>query len=278
MKQSKRSVIIKSICVIVLLGWTLFPVYWMSSLSIRVDKELISSLSLIPKSFTLEHFISLFEKNNFSVAVINSLQITIISLAFSLFFGLACAYILARARFRYKLKGSMLFWVLLVRIIPPIAFALPLYIMMNNLGILNTKIPLILSHILINIPFIIWFMISFFSGLPEEIEESAEIDGATEFQLFIKIVLPLVFPGITAVAILSFMTSWNEYLYGVIFVQSPSNFTIPLSLATLNSEQELAQWGSIAAGGIVSLIPIAIFVIFAQNFLIQGLSSGAVKE
>jgi len=278
MKQSKPSLIFKTICIIVLLGWTLFPIYWMISLSIRVDKELISSLSLIPKSFTLEHFVSIFERNDFSVAVTNSLQVTVISLILSLFFGLACAYILARARFRYKLKGSMLFWVLLVRIIPPIAFALPLYIMMNNLGILNTKVPLILSHILINIPFIIWFMISFFSGLPEEIEESAEIDGATEFQLFLMIVLPLVLPGITAVAILSFMTSWNEYLYGVIFVQSPSNFTIPLSLATLNSEQELAQWGSIAAGGIVSLIPIAIFVIFAQNFLLQGLSSGAVKE
>ena len=278
MKQSNRSIIFKTVCIIVLLSWTLFPVYWMLSLSIRVDKELISSLSLVPKSFTLEHFISLFEKNNFSVAVINSLQVTLISLAFSLFFGLACAYILSRARFRYKLKGAMLFWVLLVRIIPPIAFALPLYILMNNMGILNSKAPLILSHILINIPFIIWFMISFFAGLPEEIEESAEIDGATEFQLFIRIVLPLVLPGITAVAILSFMTSWNEYLYGVIFVQSPSNFTIPLSLATLNSEQELAQWGSIAAGGIVSLIPIAVFVIFAQNFLLQGLSSGAVKE
>lgn len=278
MKQSKRTIILRSVCIIVLLSWTLFPVYWMMSLSIREGRELISSLALIPKSFTVEHFISLFERNNFSVAVMNSLQVTLISLAFSLFFGLACAYILARARFRYKLKGSMLFWVLLVRIIPPIAFALPLYIMMNNLGILSTKIPLILSHILINIPFIIWFMISFFASLPEEIEESAEIDGATEFQLFIRIVLPLVLPGITAVAILSFMTSWNEYLYGVIFVQSPSNFTIPLSLATLNSEQELAQWGSIAAGGIVSLIPIAIFVIFAQNFLIQGLSSGAVKE
>lgn len=278
MKQSRSSIIFKSICVIVLLGWTLFPVYWMLSLSVREDQELISSLSLLPRSFTVDHFITLFERNNFSVAVVNSLQVTLISLSFSLFFGLACAYILARARFRYKLKGSMLFWVLLVRIIPPIAFALPLYIMMNNLGILSTKAPLILSHILINIPFIIWFMISFFAGLPEEIEESAEIDGATEFQLFIRIVLPLVLPGITAVAILSFMTSWNEYLYGVIFVQSPSNFTIPLSLSTLNSEQELAQWGSIAAGGIISLIPIAIFVIFAQNFLIQGLSSGAVKE
>ena len=278
MKQSKRSITIKAVLIFLLMIWTLFPIYWMLSLAVRVDKELISSLSLIPKSFTLDHFVSLFEKNNFSVAVINSLQITIISLIFSLFFGLACAYILARQRFKYKLKGTTLFWVLLVRIIPPISFALPLYIMMNNLGILNSKIPLILSHILINIPFIIWFMISFFANLSKEIEESASIDGATEFQTFTRIVLPLMLPGITAVAILSFMTSWNEYLYGVIFVQSPSSFTIPLSLATLNSEQELAQWGRIAAGGIVSLVPIALFVIFAQNFLIQGLSSGAVKE
>jgi len=278
MMQSKRNIIIKAVSIIVLLCWTLFPFYWMMSLSIRVDTELMTSLPLIPQSFILDHFISLFVRNNFSVAVINSLQVTLISLFFALCFGLACAYIMARARFQFKLKGFMLFWVLMVRIIPPIAFALPLFIMMNNLGILHTKLPLILSHILINIPFIIWFMISIFSVLPEEIEESAEIDGATEFQLFIRIVLPLALPGIAAVAILSFMTSWNEYLYSLIFVQSPSNFTIPLILSTMNSEQELTQWGSVAAGGLLSLIPIAVFVIFAQNFLLQGLSSGAIKE
>ena len=149
---------------------------------------------------------------------------------------------------------------------------------MNRIGLLGTKIPIILAHILITLPYIIWFLISFFAGLPEEIEESAKVDGAGEWTVFLKIVLPLVAPGITAAAILSFMTSWNEYIFGVIFVQSPKNFTIPLALATLNSEQELAQWGSIAAGGIISLIPILLFVIFAQNYLISGLSSGSVKE
>jgi len=278
MHKNKRRRILRGICSAVILIWTLFPVYWMISLSIRDDAELIKSLSLFPGSFTVKHFMQLFIRNKFSVAILNSLYVTLVSLAFSLVMGLTCSYILSRARFRYKIKGPMLFWVLLVRIIPPIAFALPLYIMMNKFGLLNTKIPVIMAHILVNIPFIIWFMMGFFSGLPEEVEESAEIDGASDMQLFVKIVLPLVMPGITAVAILSFMTSWNEYLYGVIFVQSPSNFTIPLSLSTLNSEQELAQWGSIAAGGLISLVPIALFVIFAQNFLIQGLSSGAVKE
>jgi len=278
MKKPLRTRIFRWIILIVLLAWTLFPIYWMLSLSIRDGAELSGELSLFPKSFSLEHFRDLFVNKNFGVAIANSLIVTCSSLAISMVFGLCCSYILARARFRFAMKGPMLFWALLLRILPPIAFALPLYIMFNDMGLLSTKIPVILAHTLINIPFIVWFMITFFENLPVEVEESAAIDGATENQLFTRIVLPQVLPGITAVGILSFMTSWNEYLYGVIFVNSPSQFTIPLTLATLNSEQELAQWGNIAAGGVISLIPIALFVIFAQNFLIAGLSNGAVKE
>ena len=260
------------------MGWTLFPIYWMASLAIRSKEELFSSLGLLPHSFSLEHFADLFKTKAFDVAILNSLQVTVISLLLSLLFGMSCAYILARARFRFRLKGAMLFWVLLLRILPPIAFALPLYILMADAGLLSSKIPLILSHLLINIPFIVWFMITFFEALPIEVEESAAVDGASEHQLFSRIVLPQVLPGLTAVSILSFMTSWNEYLYAAIFVQSPSQFTIPLALSTLNSEQELTQWGNIAAGGMISLVPITLFVLFAQNFLIVGLSGGAVKE
>ena len=278
LKGSVPRRIVKILVVSVFIAWTLFPFLWMLSLSIRSGGELFGALNVFPQSFSLEHFSTLFAGKEFGTAVTNSLIVTMVSLALALAFGLACAYILARARFKFKMKGAMLFWVLLLRILPPIAFALPLYIMMSDAGLLSTRIPLILSHLLINIPFIIWFMISFFEALPLEVEESASVDGASEDQLFRRIVLPQVLPGLTAVSILSFMTSWNEYLYGAIFIQSPSQFTIPLTLATLNSEQELTQWGVIAAGGIVSLIPIALFVIFAQNFLITGLSGGAVKE
>lgn len=270
--------LIKTPVLLIILIWTLFPIYWMVSLAIRGPAELSTALSLWPKSFTLEHFSQMFSKNGFGVSLMNSLRVTFLSLLLALIIGLCCAYILARVRYRYRFRGPLMFWVLLVRILPPIAFALPLYIMMNRVGLLGTRIPLTLAHVLINLPFIVWFMLSFFASVPEEMEESAKIDGANEFQLFVRIVLPLVLPGISAGAILSFMTSWNEYLYGAIFVQSPSQFTIPLLLATLNSEQELAQWGSIAAGGVISLIPILLFVVFAQNYLIQGLSSGAVKE
>ena len=269
---------VKYLILSLFLVWTLFPIYWMFSLAIREKGELFGALSLVPRSFSFEHFVDLFKTKAFGLSIVNSLTVTLISLSLALALGLACAYILARARFRFKLKGAMLFWVLLLRILPPIAFALPLYILMSDAGLLSTKIPLILSHLLINIPFIVWFMITFFEALPVEVEESAAVDGASEQQLFLRIVLPQVLPGLTAVAILSFMTSWNEYLYSAIFVQSPRNFTIPLTLSTLNREQELTQWGNIAAGGVLSLVPIAIFVLFAQNFLIAGLSGGAVKE
>jgi ABC-type glycerol-3-phosphate transport system permease component len=149
---------------------------------------------------------------------------------------------------------------------------------MNKFGIINSKVPIILAHVLLNLPFVIWFMITFFSNISVELEESAKIDGASEFIVFKKIILPLVLPGIAAVTIFSFMTSWNEYLYSVIFVQSPSQFTIPLSLATFNSEQELTSWGKVAAGGVVSMLPVLFFTLFMQKYLISGLSSGAIKE
>lgn len=276
--MKKRFSVIKLLVIAFLLVWTLFPVYWMVSLSIRDQSELRSSIPLFPLSFTPEHFIRLFAERDFLTATLNSLQVTVISVLISLILGLGVAYVLSRYRLRIKPSGFLGFWIFMIRVLPPIAFAIPLYIMMTNAKLIQTKVPIISAHILINLTFIIWFMITFFKALPIEMEESAMLDGATEWQILIRIVMPLVMPGVASVTILSFMTSWNEYLYGVIFVQKPANFTIPLVLATMNSEQELAEYGLIAAGGIVSLLPVLLFVIFAQKYLISGLSSGAVKE
>ena len=126
-----------------------------------------------------------------------------------------------------------------MRVLPPVAFTIPLYTMFSKIGLLNTKIPVTLACVLINVPLIIWFLISFFQDLPEEIEESARVDGATEMQMFLKIVLPLVAPGIAAVAMLSFMYAWNEYTYTVIFTAArtttPSPWPCPCSTARTTS-------------------------------------------
>lgn len=262
----------------VLLLVALFPIYWLVAMAIRPTDEMKGHISLIPQTLTGEHFAQLLTQEGFGQAIINSLQTTGVSLVISLLVGICAAYIIARRRFRFGLKKPLTYWVLLVRVLPPVAFTIPLYIMFNKLGVLNTKIPVMLACVLINVPLIIWFLISFFQDLPEEVEESAKVDGATEWQLFRKIVLPLVAPGIAAVAMLSFMYAWNEYTYTVIFTRSPSNYTVPLALALLNTEDSLTNFGLVAAGGVISVIPITLFVIFAQNYLISGLSSGAVKE
>lgn len=257
---------------------SVFPNYWLLAISTRPMDEMRGKISLIPENFTLQHFAVLFTQKDFSRALINSAQVSLVSLVFSLAFGICAAYVLTRQRFRFRAKAPLNFWILIVRILPPVAFTIPLYTMFNRMGILNTKIPPVMSCILINIPFIIWFMISFFQKLPEDIEKSARIDGASEWQLFTKIVLPLVVPGIAAVTMLSFLYAWNEYTYSIIFVQSPKNYTVPLTLATLNSDDSLTNFGLVAAGGIMSVLPVLGFIIFAQNYLIAGLSGGAVKE
>ena len=268
----------KGVCCAVILLVTLFPIYWLVAMAIRPTSEMTGQISIIPHSLTMEHFVQLFVEKGFGQAILNSLQTTAISLVLSLVIGLCTAYIIARSRFRLQIKRPLTYWILLVRVLPPVAFTIPLYTMFSKLGILNTKIPPTMACVLINVPLIVWFMISFFQDLPEDIEESAQIDGATEWQLFRKIVLPLVAPGIASVAMLSFMYAWNEYTYSIIFVQSPTNYTVPLALAVLNTEDNLTNFGLVAAGGVISVIPITLFVIFAQNYLISGLSSGAVKE
>lgn len=280
MKTKKRiGFVLKGLATAALLLAALFPIYWMATIAVRENGEISGTgmIPLLPQSFTLEHFKRLFAEKNFAQALQNSAVVTLISMGISLAFGIACAYVLARRRFSFRGKTGLTYWVLLVRVLPPITFAVPLYVMFSRMGWLNSLIPEICACIFVNIPLTIWFLVSFFQELPLELEESAKIDGATEWQLFLRIVLPLVLPGIAAVAMLSFVYAWNEYTYSVIFVQSPGNYTVPLSLAILNTEDNILQYGLVAAGSIISIIPMALFVIFAQKYLIAGLSSGAVK-
>ena len=256
--NEKRRAILNCVIAVIIAIIFLFPIYWLLAMAVRPTDEMRGRIPLLPQSLTAGHFAQLFTAEGFGQAIVNSLQTTFSSLILSLLAGVCAAYVL--------------------RVLPPVAFTIPLYIMFNRLGVLNTKLPVSLACVLINVPLIIWFLISFFQDLPEEVEESAKVDGATEWQLFVRIVLPLVAPGIAAVAMLSFMYAWNEYTYTVIFTRSPANNTVPLALALLNTEDSLTNFGLVAAGGVISVIPITLFVIFAQNYLISGLSSGAVKE
>lgn len=270
--------IAKVIAGIVIAFVTLFPLYWLFLISFRDSNAIKDGISLVPTGLITSNYVELFTRKGFDVALRNSLINASIALVFSLVLGVCMAYILARKRFHAPFKQPLTIWVLIVRVLPPVAFVVPLYTMFTRLGFMGSRVPIILSCMLINIPLIIWFIISFFENLPESIEESAKIDGAGELQLFTRIVLPLVLPGVAAVAMLSFLYAWNEYTYSVILTRSSSMYTIPLALAVLNTEDNVTNFGLVAAGGVASFLPVLLFVIFAQNYLISGLSSGAVKE
>lgn len=269
---------LKGMCLAVLLLIALFPIYWLVLMAVRPTAETSAGAGLIPHQLTMEHFAELFTQKGFGTALYNSLINAGSALVLSLLLGLTTAYILSRKRFRFGMKRPLTYWVLLVRVLPPVAFVIPLYTMFTKWNVMGTRLPIILSCMLVNIPLVIWFMVSFFEELPEEVEESGKMDGATEWQLFTRLVLPLVLPGIAAIAMLSFMYAWNEYTYSVILTRSPSNYTVPLALAVLNTEDNVTNFGLVAAGGVSSFLPVAFFVVFAQNYLISGLSSGAVKE
>lgn len=256
---------------------TLFPIYWMFSLSIREQSEFLGIIEFIPKTFTFSNFNLLFSENEFLQNILNSLFITIIAIFISLLVGVPAAYILSSRDFGVKFITFSLVFVLVIRIIPPITLALPLFTFMNELGLTSTRLPIILAHTLVCLPFLIWYMCIAFKKLPTEVTQSAKIDGASNWQIFTKINLALVRTNIIAVAIFSFVSSWNEYLFSMIFIQDPDKFTVPITLATFNSEDELTQWGMIAGGGIVSTIPVALFMVILQKSMIRDANSGAVK-
>ena len=277
MKRKKRiGTVGKAIGCLFFLMVSLFPIYWLVAMAIRPTDEMRGHIALIPQSLTGIHFAELFSAKNFGTAIINSLQTTFGSLFVSLVVGICAAYIIARRRFRFGLKKPMTYWVLLVRVLPPVAFTIPLYIMFNKLGILNTKLPVLLACVLINVPLIIWFLISFFQDLPEEVEESAKVDGATEWQLFCRIVLPLVSPGIVATAIYVFINAWNEYLYSMILMSSSDKTTISVAVKTLEGA-DILNWGALMAACAIVVVPSIIFFCFIQNKMAGGLSDGAVK-
>lgn len=263
------------LALILIIVWSLFPVYWMLNNSFKNRVEQFSAVpTFFPHQITFENYRSLFNNLGFSNVIANSFTVSLISTLIAVVVGSLAAYSLSR--FRFRGKRILMIWILLTRIFPPVTFVIPIYSIMRNAGLMNTRTALILAYIAFNLPFAIWMLVNFFNEIPMEIEESSMVDGATLYQTFSRIVLPLVLPGLAATAIFTFIMSWNEFMYAMIFIQSPKLATVPVALSGLITEY-LVLWGPMSAGGIMSVIPILVFVVLMQDYLIKGLTLGAVK-
>ncbi len=272
---------------IIIILFTLFcilPILWMI---LTAFKTRIDFLSIPPKWFfnpTLQNFRDIFGyskeihfftlSNVFNRAYINSLVISIFSVMLGLFFGTPLAYGLSR--FNFKGKSSLAFWILSTRFAPVVVVLIPFFLIYSKIGLTDTYLGLIIIYLVINLPLIIWVMYGFFKEMPIDIEESAIVDGASPFTIFIKIVIPLVAPGLVAVSILSYIFVWNELMFALVITGSNTK-TLPVAIYNFISYEEIA-WGSLAASGMMATIPVIIFTLIIQKHLVSGLTGGAVKE
>jgi multiple sugar transport system permease protein len=256
--------------------FSLFPIFWTISTSIKTR---IDTFTLPPKFFTftptLKNYQSLFQYDGFWRICLNTIFITFCTTVLCLAIGSLAAYSLARNS-KFRGRSSLEILMIVVRALPGIVIILPLYNLSTYIGSYDKMWALILIYTGFNIPFAIWLMTNFFDQVPIEIEDAARVDGANNFQLFTRVLMPLVAPGLVATGVFVALLSWNEFLIPIIMAGENSK-TLPILVSSFISNRTL-DWGPMAAAATFALIPIIIFTIFIQKWLVVGLSGGAVKE
>jgi multiple sugar transport system permease protein len=273
MKHPVKQTIIKIVLVIFALLFS-FPLFWMLETAF---KSRIDFLSMPPKFLfmpTLQNFNDIFSSQDFVKSYYNSIIISASSVVFGLLIGVPAAY--GICRFKFKGKSNLAFWILSTRFAPPVVVLIPFFIVYKKLGLSDTYFGLTLIYLMINLPLVIWIMYGFFKDIPIELEEAATVDGSSPFNVFLKIVLPLVAPGLVATAILSLIFSWNELMFALILTSSNTR-TLPVAINNFVSYQEIA-WGSLSAAGMMAILPVAIFTLLIQKYLVSGLTFGAIKS
>jgi multiple sugar transport system permease protein len=251
----------------------ILPILWVVSTSFKYERD---ALSIPPKLLfepTLENYQKAFGKNGMNWNFINSLLISIGSSLFALFLGTPAAY--ALSRFRFKHNSAIYMWFLGTRMAPPFLTALPMFIISRQIRVYDTIGLMIVMNMLMNISWVVWMMRSFFDEIPTEIDEACLVDGCNRFTGLVKIVLPLAAPGISATVIFCMIMSWNEYFFALVLTSIHAR-TLPAALTTFISVFGLL-WGQMCAAATVIMLPILIFTLFTQRYLIRGLTMGAVK-
>jgi ABC-type glycerol-3-phosphate transport system permease component len=253
----------------------LAPFLWMISTSLKDSAEVVlREPTIIPRSFAVQNYSDAFSRGNFGRYLINSVAVALAVTLFSLALATLSGY--AFARFRLFGGKAILLGILATQMFPAILLAIPLYILIRNLGLLNSLVGLVLVYTTFALPFCVWMMRNYFLTIPKELDESAMVDGATRLQALRSVVLPVAMPGIAATGIFSFILSWNEFLYANTFISSADLRTLPVGLQSLIGEFT-TDWGLLMAGAVITTVPIVVIFFFVQRQLTQGLASGAVK-
>ncbi len=253
----------------------LFPVFWMVLSSFKEQRDIFTMPPTLFFTPTLETYVSYMQRADISRRLLNTIIVAVGSGLLSIVVGAMAGYALARIRLRGA--GTIGVLILLSRGVPPIALAVPMFLVARSLGVTDMHITLILAYCTFLIPYVMWLMRGFFLALPKELEESAMIDGCSRFGAFFKIIVPISMPGLLSTMIFSMILAWEELLFALVLTNRYAS-TIPVAIAGIAGDTvNGANWGALTAVGTITVIPVVVFALLVQKWLIQGLADGATK-
>ena len=252
-----------------------FPLVWILLSSVKGKGEMTGDpTAILPKTLTLDNYRTVIEQLNFGNNIINSVIVAFSTTLIAILISALGAYGVVRFFPRF---GKIMTRVLITTyMFPPILLAVPYSIIMGKVGLTNSRIGLVIVYLSFSVPYAIWLLVGFFQTVPLEIEEAARVDGANKIQVFGQVVLPIVAPGLVAVAIYTFINAWNEFLYSLIMMNSSTKMTVAVALKSLEG-QEVMDWGVMMAASAMVVIPSVVFFMLIQKKIAGGLASGSIK-
>ena len=256
--------------VLLVLLFFMAPFVWMILNAFKTPLQIIKLPPDLIFTPTLQNFVNVFATQNFGRYFMNSLIVGVGSTLLGLLIGLPAAYSIARYQ-----QHNLSVGVLVARIVPGITFLIPWFILFRRLGMVDTYTSLILAHLLVALPFVIWVMVPFFEAIPHELDEAARVDGASVLQTFVRIILPISGPGIVTAGILAFVFSWNNFMFSVVLATNRTK-TLPVAIYNFISYAQI-DWGGLMAAAVVITLPVLVLAIIAQKYVVRGLVAGAVK-
>ncbi|MEJ7795045.1 MAG: carbohydrate ABC transporter permease [Nocardioides sp.] len=261
---------------LVYLAFLGFPLLWLLSTAFKSTREIaLGATSLIPSSPTLTNFSEAIERASLIDSGLNSLKVAVATTVLTVLLALPAAYGLAR--FRTVLRPVTLGWVLVSQVFPTILIIIPLFLILKQFSLINSLTGLTIVYVVFTLPFCLWMLLGFVSNIPRELEEAGAMDGAGRLRILVSIVFPLLRPGVVATALFAFISSWNEFLFALVLIQTPDKVTLPLTLSRFVGAEGQVQLGPLAAASLLATIPSLVFFALIQRRLTSGLLSGAVK-
>lgn len=275
-KNLKRSIL--HFTLLIICGWSLFPILWITVSSFKSLERLYKyPPNWIPESLYLDNFRSVLEQTNIPLHIFNSFVISFTVAAIVVILGALCAY--GFARMKFALRGLLFFGILATQMIPTLTNIIPVYLIIQKLNLIDTRLSLILIYTAMNLPLAIWILSGFFSSIPVEIEEASFMDGCGRITSFFKVMLPLSLPGLVAIGILTFVIAWNEFVVALTFISSKGLKTYQVGLYDYLVTQAgyFKKYGILNAAAVIGLIPTFIGYLLVQRYFITGMTQGAIR-